>query len=255
MSFLPGAQLIVVDSGSDDSLELIRAKFPDIEAFRVVNHSMANTLNEGLKRANRPNILQMNADVYLEEKTVPSLLAVLSQKNVGMVGPLCKNAQGKLQNQGFLYKRYFSILKRMSLKSISVNWLSGACMLFKSEALKQIGGMNSSLRFYNEDIEWSWRFQKAGWQCRLVNTCVTHLGGSSTPKNPKFIIEGYRGGYLISRWYKPKIYQWLHKQVVLFEARQKRNHPDLVIREAYQEIYLMFQQNNFDDSPFDKTLN
>lgn len=254
MRFLPGAEVIVVDSGSDASLELIRQSFPDVTVFRVRNHSMANTVNEGLKRSTKGFIIQMNADVYIEEATVPVLLNKLRKSKLGMVGPICKNARGEVQNQGFLYRRYFEILRRTPRKSIRVAWLSGACMLLKREALEQVGAMNSSLRFYNEDMEWCWRLQKAGWQCELVNTSVTHLGGSSTPRDARFIVEGYRGGFLLSRWYKPRLYQRLHKQFVLLEASQKRNSSDSVTRAAFQEIFLMFQQGTFETSPFGETL-
>lgn len=254
MSFVPEAQIIVVDTGQDDSLEQLKRRFPDLDAFRVSNHSMANAVNEGLKRAQKPFILQMNADVYLEASSVPDLLNVLNRANVGMVGPLCYKQDGRLQNQGLLYQRYFQVLRLAKGRSLKVNWLSGACMMIKQTALMQVGGMNSSLRFYNEDIEWSWRFRKAGWQCRLVSTPVTHLGGSSTPKNPKFLVEGYRGGYLLSKWYKPKLYQALHRFIVRLEARIKKNHPDPLTREAYQAIEKMFIDNSFETSPFGKTL-
>jgi GT2 family glycosyltransferase len=140
-------------------------------------------------------------------------------------------------------------------KSLEVSWLSGCCMLFKKEALDQVGGLNSSLRFYNEDMEWCWRFRKAGWHCRLVNTPVTHLGGSSTPKDLRFLIEGYRGGFLLSRWYKPKVYRYAHKAIVRLESRWNaaRNSSEFA-KKGYQQIGKLFRLNQFDTSPFGETL-
>lgn len=254
MRFLPNARVIVVDSGHDGSLERLNQTQPSLQTLSVNNHSMANTVNAGLKLAKTPYILQMNADVYLEENSVKDMLDVLKRDKVGMVGPICYSKDKKLQNQGLLYYRYYRYLKLSKQKSVRTAWLSGCCNLFKKEALEQVGGLNSSLRFYNEDMEWGWRFNKAAWHCHLVNTALTHLGGSSTPNDPKFLIEGYRGGYKLSQWYKPKFYQLLHKAIVQLELRQKRKQTAHSMHDAYGALSEIFDSGNFDQSPFGETL-
>lgn len=255
MRFLEPAQIVVVDSSADTSLEQVKQHFPGIKSLEVSNHSMANMVNQGLKIAQTSYILQMNADVFLAEANVLAMFEVLKHKpRTGMVGPLCLNKQGKLQRQGLLYQRYYGLLLGLRLPSLRVNWLSGCCMLLKKEVLEQVGGLNSSLRFYNEDIEWCWRLQRAGWHCHLVNSKVIHLGGSSTPKHPHFIIEGYRGAYLLSQWYKVKPYQFLHRAFVLLEAQVKSRSRDPLIREAYSQILSMFSRQEFQESPFGESL-
>lgn len=253
--FAAAVPVIVVDSDSGDgTLQMLQRDYPHVQGLSVFNHSMANTVNTGLRQANASYILQMNADVYLEATTLSDLLAVIKQKGVGMVGPRCRTEEGALQNQGFLYQRYYTVMRLTRAKSVPVKWLSGCCQLIRREVLRQAGGMNTAYRFYNEDTEWCWRINQSGWRCELVNTDVTHLGGASTPKDVRFIIEGYRGGMRLAQTYKPGWYQWLQRRFVLAEASVKAKSSDPVEREAYRAIRAMFKANDYSQSPFGKTL-
>jgi GT2 family glycosyltransferase len=171
-----------------------------------------------------------------------------------MVGPRCFTPDGRLQHQGPLYLWHHARLTRPG-GSISVPWLSGAVQVIKREALDKVGGMNPSFRFYNEDLEWCWRFRQAGYQCRLVDTPVVHVGGSSTPADPAFLIEGYRGGYLLSQLTRPAWFQAAHRLAVTVEAALRRRlsrSPSR--REAYRAIAQMFRYRQFDQSPFGDSL-
>jgi len=253
MRFALGAKILIVDSSEDDSFNKIKTRYPDLSLIKVSNHSMANTVNAGITKAKTKFILQMNADVYLNEDSLKDMLTAIKSPKLGMVGPLCFNTTGKGQNQGLLYKRYYLQLRQQNKQSLNVSWLSGCCTLIRKEALDQVGGLNSSLRFYNEDMEWSWRFREAKWQCHLVNTRVTHLGGSSTPRDARFLLEGYRGGFLLSLWYKPKIYQVLHFAFVWLEARVKSRTKDSFQRLVYTAILEMLS-DPLHESPFGSTL-
>lgn len=249
------AELIVVDNDSQDgTLETLKQTRPDIKALWASNHSMADMVNTGLKAASKSYLLQMNADVYLEENSLSGMLECLQNPKVGLAGPRCKDKDNNWQQQGLLYKRYYAQLERSSARSIAVSWLSGCCTMLRRDVYEKVGGMDPRFRFYNEDLEWSWRIRKAGYECRLVRNVLTHLGGSSTPKDPKFLIEGYRGGMLLSQMYKPKWYQEAHKQIVLLEAGYKQRFGSDIEKIAYKKIQQMFERNTFSTSPFGPNL-
>jgi N-acetylglucosaminyl-diphospho-decaprenol L-rhamnosyltransferase len=253
--YAKGAEIIVVDNDSKDGmLESLAQSHPEVKALWARNHSMADMVNVGLKAASKNYLLQMNADVFVEQDTVPAMLECLQNPKVGMVGPRCKDKHGRWQNQGILYKPYYLQLELSQTKSISVPWLSGCCSMLRRDTLEKVGGMDTQFRFYNEDLEWSWRIRKAGYECRLVKNVVTHLGGSSTPKDPKFLIEGYRGGMVLSQMYKPKWYQVVHRQVVILEAKYKQRFGDPLEKQAYREIQEMFEKQDFSQSPFGESL-
>jgi N-acetylglucosaminyl-diphospho-decaprenol L-rhamnosyltransferase len=247
---------IVVDARSrDGTLEELPKRFPDVQGVEAANHSYASLVNTGLKLAATPYLMQLNADVFIEEDTVPGMLGQLQDEKVGMVSPRCKNKDGQWQRQGLLYRRHYAYLEKTKANSVAVSWVHGCCQMLRRDTLEKVGGMNSSYRFYNEDIEWSWRIRRAGYECRLVSNVVTHLGGSSTPKDPKFLIEGYRGGYVLSQQYKSERFQKLHRAFVITEAGyQSRFSKDATKRRAYQGIEKMFREDRFGESPFGATL-
>ena len=249
-SSAPSARIIVVDSSPQEEV-------PDfgVETLRVPNHSFAHALNCGLKRADTPLVAHLNADVFVEDETFPKLLKAVQEPGVGMVGPQARTRDGLLQNQGVPYRRHYARLGRRKQDSVSVPWLSGCLQLVRAEAVAAVGGMDASLRFYNEDVEWCFRFRRAGWACRLVKTDVLHLGSSSTPKDPRFIVEGFRGGYKLSQRYHGPVYGHLHRAAVrLMSGWDKRFSRDPVQRQAAEQVGEMFRRGEFDESPFGETL-
>ena len=253
-SSVPSARIIVVDSSPPDEITDLGGHF-GVETLYVPNHSFAHALNYGLKRATTPFIAHMNADALVEPKTFPKLLKAVREPGVGMVGPRARTQDGRLQEQGVPYRRHYARLGRSKQDSVSVPWLSGCLQLVRAEAVAAVGGMDASLRFYNEDMEWCFRFRRAGWACRLVKTDVLHLGGSSTPKDPRFIIEGFRGGYKLSQRYHGPVYGQAHRTAVQLMSRwNKRFSRDPVQRQAAEQVEEMFRRGEFDESPFGKTL-
>ena len=250
-SSAPGARLIVVDSSPQETL----GDSFGIEILRVRNHSFAYAVNYGLKRADTPFIAHMNADVFVEPETFPKLLKAVREPGVGMVGPRARTQDGRLQKQGLPYRWHYARLGRAKRDSVSAPWLSGCLQLVRAEAVAAVGGMDASLRFYNEDMEWCFRFRRAGWACRLVETDVLHLGGSSTPRDPRFIVEGFRGGYKLSQRFHGAVYRQIHRAaarlISRWNARFSRNP---VQRRAAEQIGEMFRQDEFDESPFGETL-
>lgn len=249
-AFAPNARVVVLDSSPP-------GETPDhgVETLSVPNHSFAHTLNCGLKLVETPFVAHMNADVFIAAETFPALLKAVQEPGVGMVGPRARTRDGKLQSQGLPYRRHYARLGRSQEDSVTVPWLSGCLQLVRTKAVAAVGGMDASLRFYNEDMEWCFRFRRAGWACRLVRTDVLHLGGSSTPKDPRFIVEGYRGGYKLSQRYHGTVYQGVHRAAVRFVSEwEKRFARDSVQRRAAEQINEMFRRGEFDESPFGKTL-
>ncbi len=250
-AFAPGVRVIVIDSSPPDETPHVK-----VELLKVSNHSFAHMVNCGLKQVETPYAAHLNADVFIRPETLPRLLEVVKQPGVGMVGPSVRTPNGELQNQGLPYRWHYAKLNRSAHTAIPVPWLSGCLQLFRTEAVATVGGMDASLRFYNEDMEWCFRFRQVGWACRLVKTEVLHLGGASTPKDSRFILEGYRGGYKLSQRYHGAVYRGVHRGVVRAQSSwDKRFSRDPVQQQVAAQIGEMFRRNEFDESPFGETLN
>jgi GT2 family glycosyltransferase len=247
-----GARLLVVDSSGDAPGD----RLPEgVDLIRVPNHSMAATANAGLAAATTPFAAHMNADVFVDADTFPRLLADLTLPGVGIVGPVNRTPQGAYQPLGPLYRLHYLRLAASGSSSVAVPWVAGSLQAVRREALERVGGLDSSYRFYNEDLEWCLRLRRSGFGCRLVATEVLHLGGASTPDHPAFVIEGLRGGARITRRYLPR---WLHplqRAAVLLDAeRRARFSLDPARRSAYRRVAEMYRRRSFDDDPFGATL-
>ncbi|MEM6428469.1 MAG: glycosyltransferase family 2 protein [Deinococcota bacterium] len=276
-------QIVVVDTSPEAVREQVQTvlndakpTFADITLLTPPNHSMANAVNVGLKHvfntSTSPVIVHMNADVFVRTSVLSKLKNILLQDDTtAMVGPVCTTAEGNLQPQGLLYRWHY--LRARLGTCTRVPWLSGCLQMVKREAVEAVGGMNSSYRFYNEDIEWCWRLRRAGWRCKLVDTRhikptsahtasesngefnVIHLGGSSTPSHPTFVVEGFRGGYRLSQQYQHPLYQIGHRVIVgLYSSYLSCSHHSLNLRQAHTNIVQLFKRGDTLLSQFGPTL-
>ncbi len=56
----------------------------------------------------------------------------------------------------------------------------GACLLVRRAAIDQVGGPDESFFLFSEEVDWCYRFARAGWKTLFTPeaTCV-HVGGAS----------------------------------------------------------------------------
>lgn len=70
---------------------------------------------------------------------------------------------------------------RETARSREVEWVGGAFLLVRTEAVRQVGVLDDSFFFYGEDTEWCFRFRKKGWKVMFdARPEITHLGGGSS---------------------------------------------------------------------------
>jgi len=250
-AYYPEAEKIVVDTDSKDgSVEWVRQHHPNVKVLRVSNRGYAFAVNQGLENATRHWIVEMNSDIYLEKGDLEALqIALCNNPRAALAAPTLLTARGTIQSHGLFYAPYYWNL----LQPRAVSWVSGALIMTRKTALASIGGMDERFFFYNEDIEWCARAWRKGWQVLLVPRRVLHLGGSSTPKDPRFIAEGYRGGLLFTRDYYPSLHG-LHQKAVWLEAHLRLHlDPSPLRREGYRQILKMLKEGNLEASPLRKS--
>ena len=243
------AEILVVDSGSTDgSGGWVWQNHPGVKVLGLPNKGYPYAVNRGLEAATGSWIVEMNSDVYLEAGDLEALQQALeADPRAAFAGPTLVTPEGRFQSFGPFYAPNYWNLREPR----PVSWISGALMMAKREALEQIGPMDERLFFYNEDLEWCARARKKGRKVLLVPRKVLHLGGSSTPKDPRFVAEGLRGGLLYSQDYLP-LWHSLHRKAVWLEALlRERFAPDLVRREGYKLLKGRLEDGNL-EGPFFK---
>lgn len=78
-------------------------------------------------------------------------------------------------------------------------WVSGACLLVRTRAWRELGGLDERFFAHMEEIDWCWRAWLAGWRVGVVpGSCVYHLGGGTlAPASPFKLKLNFRNGLLL----------------------------------------------------------
>lgn len=203
------AEVIVVDNDSaDDTVEWLQAMHPGVRIVATgLNGGMAAGNNAGMLAARGRTFLLLNSDARLLPGSLRSMLDELwSSPRVGMVGPVLRHPDMTLQRsiRGFptpwRYATEFWYLRRLAPRSrllnsfygagmsheisCDVEWLMGACMLVRREAVDEVGLMNEAYFMYGEELEWQWMMHESRWRVRLcADAEVVHLGGGTSRRD------------------------------------------------------------------------
>jgi GT2 family glycosyltransferase len=210
--------LIVDNASSDRSLELCAECFPSEVKLKIMrnaaNLGFAAACNLGAKAACEPHVLFLNPDCTLSKNSVPRLLHVLEMTpQAGMVGGLLINQDGTEQAGGrravptpwrslvrafglYRLERYWPRLffdfhlHKHSLPSgpLEVEAISGALMLVRQEAIRDVGPWDEGYFLHCEDLDWCMRFRKKGWKILFVpDAPVVHHKGTCSRSRPIFV--------------------------------------------------------------------
>lgn len=197
-------ETIVVDNASaDGSADLVAERFPEVQLMRLSdNAGFARANNVAFGRCRGELVLLLNSDAFL----APGALAQLvegARRNPGAaaVGPRLLNADGTLQRSAWPFPRPGRVLleafalhrplSRLGLledlrtwahdEERAVEFLIGACLLIRRDALAEVGGFDERFWLYGEEADLCRRFAARGWEVVLVPSaeCI-HIGGASS---------------------------------------------------------------------------
>jgi len=205
--------LVVFDNhSSDNSIEELTSALPDIKVIRNgENLGYAKGNNRGaqyLLAHGCDTLLFLNPDVFLEENSCTALLDTLNGgPTVACVGGLSFNDDGisrmaartkptpmeKLVLYGPLHRipQFQKYRSRHFLATDSLHdgalvyTVTGACLLFRSQAFEEIGGFDESTFLYEEELIVAERLRQAGWSIALSKACrYFHAEAHSTDLIP-----------------------------------------------------------------------
>lgn len=203
-------EIIVVDNNSQDSsIKMMKEFFSEINLIvSPVNHGCAAGNNLGLKVAQGRFIMILNPDIAVFEGAIEKMYDFLEKNSrVGLVGPRLTNPDGTRQVSCFRFPGVFiPIFRRIPLgrlpfvknslrhylmldtdteKNLPVDWILGACMMARSEAIQKVGLMDERFFMYFEDVDWCRRFWQAGYQVYYIYEAeMVHYHQRLSAENP-----------------------------------------------------------------------
>ncbi|MBE0651089.1 MAG: glycosyltransferase [Bacteroidales bacterium] len=203
-------EIIVADNNSvDGSLEMLKAKFPDVQVIaNKKNLGFAKANNQAIKVAKGDFILLLNPDTVVETDTFEKIIRFMeSHPDAGGLGVKMVDGSGKFLPESkrglptpaaafykiFGFAALFPHSKRFSAyyaghlnenEIHEVDILAGAFMLIRKTVLNKIGLLDESFFMYGEDIDLSYRITKAGYKnYYFPETRILHYKGESTKKS------------------------------------------------------------------------
>lgn len=212
-------EVIVVDNASrDESIHQLRTQFLGKNNLVILqnakNLGFAVACNQGSSIATGNFLLYLNPDCLVEPETIPALLQCLqNDPQVGMVGGLILNPDGSeqrgcrravptpwkslvnslgLQALSRLNPHIFSDFRLdqepLPEQAVSVDAISGACMLVSRAALADVGPLDEGYFLHCEDLDWCMRFRQRGWKIMFVPQArLYHSKGACSSSRPVFV--------------------------------------------------------------------
>lgn len=176
---------IVIDNASGDgSAAAVASQFPAIELVRnEKNVGFARAANQGIARARTEHVALVNPDTAVTPRLLCDLSDYLEQHApVWAVAPRLIGDDGRPQTlaagfrptpaRGFLYFLGLSYILPWPaagfsvppgiVRPIEVDWLSGACLVFRREVVERVGALDETFFLYGEDMDWCRRMRAAG---------------------------------------------------------------------------------------------
>lgn len=214
------AEIIVVDNAStDNSKDFLSTQFAHVQfIWNKENLGFSRACNIGLLQAKGQMILFLNPDTIIPEDCFDKSLSFYrSQKDIGALGIRMIDGKGmflKESKRGFpsLSTSFFKMaglaaafprskfFARYYLGNLpdnisqQVQVLSGAYMMADKKLLDSLSGFDEDFFMYGEDIDLSYRIQKAGYKNYYFAGCtILHFKGESTQKKSLRYVELFYG--------------------------------------------------------------
>lgn len=209
----PGLRIIVVDGGSDDGSAEALGDQSTAGAFDRRVTVLPLPINGGFGWANNQAILAamqsdrppdyvylLNPDAQIDADAFDALIDALERHpRCAAVGSLLIDEDGTPSGSAFRFPspgrelvrgartgslgRLLGIASTVVLEAdaCEVDWVTGASVMFRTEALRQVGLFDTGFFLYFEEVELMWRLRAAGWSVRHEpKSRVRHIGGAAT---------------------------------------------------------------------------
>ena len=195
-------KIILVDNEySEKSIIELKNKYKELLVFKEKNNlGFAGGNNIGIRYALENDydyIMLLNNDTEVKENFILPLVERIEKDHfLGAVQPLILNFSNKsiIWNAGGKLNKFLGLtstrLNNNKLNSSIVfddytDWISGCCILIKSEILTKVGLLDEKFFNYYEDVDWSLRMKNLGYDLGFVKESIIYHHGSSSSKNKK----------------------------------------------------------------------
>jgi len=205
-----GVEIVVLDNASEDrSAEAVRERFPGVrllaQRFRAGFGANHNTV---IRATNGRYVFVLNEDTTSDDWGFARLLAEMdAYPRTAALGPRLVYPDGR--HQGSAWRFPTPLVSLVGLPTLgkvgidqskgkrprAVDWVVGAALLLRREALDSVGLFDEGFFIYFEEVDLCLRLRRAGWEVRYLPTVsvVHHESQFSADIPERRINEMWRG--------------------------------------------------------------
>jgi len=230
-------RVVVVDNASsDDTIDMVRTRFPMVQLIcNSTNLGFTRANNQAMQQCLEPFVLLLNPDTLVRPGAMRTMLQYIQEHpKVGVVGPKLLYGDESSQPSRRRYPTLgmalaestpwewhwpdnklalrYRCADRSDESEQQVDWVTGACMLIRRQALEQVGLFDERFFMYSEELDLCRRINQAGWQVvYLPQAIVIHLEGRSSGQ----VIAARHIHFNASKvYYFTKYHGWLQAEVL-----------------------------------------
>ena len=189
----------VVDNSSMPEIETLCAEYSCRYIDPGFNGGFAAGVNVGLSNRQIPggDVLLLNPDAEIVAGAIRQLQgALLADDRLASVGPRQVDESGEPIRVTWPFPSPLGIwLDALALSQLrpASQYVSGAILLLRAEAIAEIGEFDERFFLYAEEADWQYRASKRGWHHRVINTVTAMHEGGGTSSNENKRLAHFHG--------------------------------------------------------------
>jgi GT2 family glycosyltransferase len=203
------AEIVVLDNASEDgSVAEVRERFPDVRVIaQTFRAGFAANHNTVIRATTGRYVYVLNEDTTADDWALDRLVAYLdANPRVAALGPKLVYPDGRRQASawrfptplvtalGLVTLGKLGVTQSLGDSPRPVEWVTGAAVLLRREALDQVGLFDEDFFLYSEEVDLQLRLSRAGWEVRYFPevTVVHHESQFSAEVPERRINEMWR---------------------------------------------------------------
>lgn len=215
----PNVKVVVADNAStDDSVAFLRSAFPQAELIvHDRNYGFAGGYNRALQQVKSDYYILLNSDVETTPGWIEPVIELMeSDKKIAACQPKLLQydnrayfeysgaSGGWLDKFGYPFARgrVFDVCERdegQYDETAPVFWASGAAMFVRADLYHALDGLDDYFFAHQEEIDFCWRLQSAGYSVYCCpRSVIYHVGGGTLPKgNSNKVFLNFRNNLIM----------------------------------------------------------
>lgn len=200
--------ITIVDDGSEkEEKSLLRNLVSGLQKQQKINITLleniknlgfSSAINKGILASNSDYVILMNSDVIPQEgfldKVIDDFLKNYNLFGVGCMDKSIEKEKVILRGRGIgFWKKGFLMHTKGNIDKNNTFWLSGGSSIIKKELFVRLGGFDTLYNpFYWEDVDLSYRAQKAGYSLIFEKDSIVihkHLEGAIRKYHKNFYVK------------------------------------------------------------------